>query len=230
VSRQKCGPQKYKLVWLFYSIFAKRFFFFPNVYLDLSHSPLTGSSFSNVVLRGAFLIFLVCFFLYDIFCGSAGTWYSIAFIENFILRCVHYYQFLHRIYLIEDCREVMKLKGKAGTLVIQCFLITCYNILLVWTSWVGGDNINILLVLDEMKIMILYFFIFQMPKIEFRSNAKPSLYAYPKPLKKEKETLKEKVRWYWTVAVTMELKLVFSNKLKCDCWDHSRSVCVIVCW
>ena len=33
----------------------------------------------------------------------------------------------------------------------------------------------------------------QMPKMEFRSNAKPSLYSYPKPLKKEKETLKEKV-------------------------------------
>lgn len=34
-----------------------------------------------------------------------------------------------------------------------------------------------------------------MPKMEFRSNAKPSLYAYPPLLKKEKETLKEKVRW-----------------------------------
>jgi hypothetical protein len=32
-----------------------------------------------------------------------------------------------------------------------------------------------------------------MPKMEFRSNAKPSLYAYPPLLKKDKEALKEKV-------------------------------------
>lgn len=33
----------------------------------------------------------------------------------------------------------------------------------------------------------------QMPRIQFRSNAKPSLYAYPPPLEKEKEREKEKV-------------------------------------
>ena len=35
---------------------------------------------------------------------------------------------------------------------------------------------------------------FQMPKMQFRSNAKPSLYAYPEPLKPPKKEEKEKVR------------------------------------
>jgi 26S proteasome regulatory subunit N2 len=34
-----------------------------------------------------------------------------------------------------------------------------------------------------------------MPKLEFRSNARPSLYAYPAPLKKEKEKQREKVNF-----------------------------------
>jgi len=32
-----------------------------------------------------------------------------------------------------------------------------------------------------------------MPKMQFKSNAKPSLYAYPSPLKEEKEKEKGKV-------------------------------------
>lgn len=32
-----------------------------------------------------------------------------------------------------------------------------------------------------------------MPKLEFRSSMKPSMYAYPAPLEKEKEKFKEKV-------------------------------------
>ena len=35
--------------------------------------------------------------------------------------------------------------------------------------------------------------LFQMPKMQFRSNAKPSLYAYPEPLKPPKKEEKEKV-------------------------------------
>ena len=39
----------------------------------------------------------------------------------------------------------------------------------------------------------LFFVLFQMPKMQFRSNAKPSLYAYPEPLKPPKKEEKEKV-------------------------------------
>lgn len=42
-------------------------------------------------------------------------------------------------------------------------------------------------------VVVTAVFLSQMPKMEFRSNAKPSLYAYPPMLKKEKETAKEKV-------------------------------------
>ena len=34
-----------------------------------------------------------------------------------------------------------------------------------------------------------------MPKMQFRSNAKPSLYAYPEPLKPPKKEEKEKVQF-----------------------------------
>lgn len=36
--------------------------------------------------------------------------------------------------------------------------------------------------------------LFQMPKMQFRSNAKPSMYAYPEPLKPPKKEEKEKVQ------------------------------------
>lgn len=35
--------------------------------------------------------------------------------------------------------------------------------------------------------------IFQMPKLEFKSNAKPSLYAYPAPMEEKKREEREKV-------------------------------------
>ena len=34
-----------------------------------------------------------------------------------------------------------------------------------------------------------------MPKMQFRSNAKPSMYAYPEPLKPPKKEEKEKVQF-----------------------------------
>lgn len=37
--------------------------------------------------------------------------------------------------------------------------------------------------------------VFQMPKMQFRSNAKPSMYAYPEPLKPPKKEEKEKVQF-----------------------------------
>ena len=41
----------------------------------------------------------------------------------------------------------------------------------------------------------MFAFVFQMPKMQFRSNAKPSVYAYPEPLKPPKKEEKEKV-WF----------------------------------
>ena len=41
----------------------------------------------------------------------------------------------------------------------------------------------------------------QMPKIEFRSNARPSLYAYPEPLQAPKEKEREKVKFLLHCAV-----------------------------
>lgn len=51
---------------------------------------------------------------------------------------------------------------------------------------------------DVLRYFFLLLFIFlcvlfQMPKMQFRSNAKPSLYAYPEPLKPPKKEEKEKV-------------------------------------
>ena len=48
---------------------------------------------------------------------------------------------------------------------------------------------------DVLQYVCIYFFcvLFQMPKMQFRSNAKPSLYAYPEPLKPPKKEEKEKV-------------------------------------
>ena len=42
-------------------------------------------------------------------------------------------------------------------------------------------------------LFIFFCVLFQMPKMQFRSNAKPSLYAYPEPLKPPKKEEKEKV-------------------------------------
>ena len=47
--------------------------------------------------------------------------------------------------------------------------------------------------IDFASILTLSFLHPQMPKLEFRSNAKPSQFAYPPPLEDKKEKTKEKV-------------------------------------
>ena len=61
-----------------------------------------------------------------------------------------------------------------------------------FSHWLQGDEQR-----WRLTVFILFFLcvclLFQMPKMQFRSNAKPSLYAYPEPLKPPKKEEKEKV-------------------------------------
>ena len=44
-------------------------------------------------------------------------------------------------------------------------------------------------------------FVVQMPKLTFKSNAKPSLYAYPPPLEEEKKKEREKVKYNTIIII-----------------------------
>ena len=44
----------------------------------------------------------------------------------------------------------------------------------------------------------VFYCLLQMPKLTFRSNAKPSLYAYPPPLEEEKKKEREKVTYSYS--------------------------------
>ena len=62
-----------------------------------------------------------------------------------------------------------------------------------YSHWLQGDEQRWRLTVFILFFCVCVCLLFQMPKMQFRSNAKPSLYAYPEPLKPPKKEEKEKV-------------------------------------